>query len=214
MHLPATEQCPRAFPIHRAGVLWAFRILLRSPALSASAQQGNRMSFVATPAAVLNPWVRILGALEKKINRQSFDTWFKPTRFSHVKERMLFVRIPTPEFQHVGERYADLIQEAIDNLQLEFDDVTFITPEEDPTLARVREDGGFAPVRHACAQCAGRRARNRAGARRRRRNRPASTGRRRRSSTRATPLTPSLSAQATSLLAPRRSRGRTSFEGL
>ena len=104
------------------------------------------MSFVATPAAVLNPWVRILGALEKKINRQSFDTWLKPTRFSYVKERMLFVRIPTPEFQHIGERYTDLIQEAIDALHLEFDDVTFITPEEDPTLARVREDGGFAPV--------------------------------------------------------------------
>src|SRR5579875_2248769 len=104
------------------------------------------MSFVATPVAVLNPWVRILGALEKKVNRQSFDTWFKPTRFSHVKDRMLYVRIPTPEFLHIGERYTDLIQEAIDNLQLEFDDVTFITAEEDPTLARVREDGGFAPV--------------------------------------------------------------------
>ena len=104
------------------------------------------MSFVTTPAAVLNPWVRILGALEKKVNRQSFDTWFKPTRFSHIKERMLFVRIPTPEFQHIAERYTDLIQEAIDTLKLEFDDVTFITPEEDPTLPRVREDGGFAPV--------------------------------------------------------------------
>ena len=115
-------------------------------ALDASVSLGSLMSFVATPAAVLNPWVRILGALEKKVNRQSFDTWLKPTRFSHIKERMLFVRIPTPEFQHIGERYTDLIQEAIDNLQLEFDDVTFITPEEDPTLARVREDGGFAPV--------------------------------------------------------------------
>jgi chromosomal replication initiator protein len=104
------------------------------------------MSFVTTPAAVLNPWVRILGALEKKVNRQSFDTWLKPTRFSHAKERMLFVRIPTPEFQHIAERYTDLIQEAIDTLKLEFDDVTFITPEEDPTLPRVREDGGFAPA--------------------------------------------------------------------
>jgi chromosomal replication initiator protein len=104
------------------------------------------MSFVTTPAAVLNPWVRILGALEKKVNRQSFDTWLKPTRFSHAKDRMLFVRIPTPEFQHIAERYTDLIQEAIDALKLEFDDVTFITPEEDPTLPRVREDGGFAPV--------------------------------------------------------------------
>jgi chromosomal replication initiator protein len=90
--------------------------------------------------------VRILGALEKKINRQSFDTWLKPTRFSHINGKKLVVRIPAPEFQLVGDRYGDLIQEAIDNLHLEFEEITFVTPEEDPTLVRVREDGGFAPV--------------------------------------------------------------------
>ncbi|HEV2278986.1 MAG TPA: chromosomal replication initiator protein DnaA [Acidobacteriaceae bacterium] len=103
------------------------------------------MSFAVTPSVALNPWVQILAALEKKINRQSYDTWLKPTRYSYVRERVLFVRIPTPEFKHVGERYGDLIQEAIENLQLELDDVNFITPEEDPTVPRVREDGGFAP---------------------------------------------------------------------
>jgi chromosomal replication initiator protein len=100
------------------------------------------MSFVPVPAAVLNQWVRILGALEKKINRQSFETWLKPTRFSHVAERTLYVRIPSEEFQHVEERYADLIGEAIDNLGLELDSVVFQVP---PQEARVREDGGFAP---------------------------------------------------------------------
>ena len=104
------------------------------------------MSFAPTATAILNPWVRILGALEKKVNRQSFDTWLKPTRYSHVIGRMLFVRIPTPEFQHIGDRYADLIQEAMESLRLEFDDVTFIPAEEEPSTTRVREDGGFAPV--------------------------------------------------------------------
>ena len=99
------------------------------------------MSFVPVPAAVLNQWVRILGALEKKINRQSFETWLKPTRFSHVSERTLYVRIPSEEFQHVEERYADLIGEAIDNLGLELDNVVFQVP---PQEAR-REDGGFGP---------------------------------------------------------------------
>ena len=104
------------------------------------------MSFVPTAAAVLNSWVRILGALEKKINRQSFETWLKPTRFSHTSERTLFVRIPSVEFEKVGEKYADLIQEAIDNLQLEIDEVKFQTPQQDPHAPKVREDGGFAPV--------------------------------------------------------------------
>jgi chromosomal replication initiator protein len=101
------------------------------------------MSFVPVPAAVLNQWVRILGALEKKINRQSYETWLKPTRFSHINGRTLHVRIPSEEFQHIGDRYGDLISEAIDNLGLEIDQVAFNVPPQE--AARVREDGGFAP---------------------------------------------------------------------
>ena len=104
------------------------------------------MSFVPTATAVLNPWVRILGALEKKINRQSFDTWLKPTRFSHITGKTLYVRIPAAEFQHIGDRYADLIQEAVDVLALDLETVTFVTPADDPSNVRVREDGGFAPI--------------------------------------------------------------------
>jgi chromosomal replication initiator protein len=103
------------------------------------------MSFVPVAAAVLNQWVRILGALEKKINRQSFETWLKPTRYSHVAERVLYIRIPSAEFSHVGDRYADLISEAIDNLGLEIDNVVFQVPAPDPNAARLREDGGFGP---------------------------------------------------------------------
>ncbi|GAC1422365.1 MAG: chromosomal replication initiator protein DnaA [Acidobacteriaceae bacterium] len=101
------------------------------------------MSFVPTAAAVLNHWVRILGALEKKINRQSYETWFKPTRFSHIAGKTLYVRIPEPEFQDVCERYTDLIGEAIEKLGLDIDTVVFAPPQPEP--ARVREDGGFAP---------------------------------------------------------------------
>ncbi|MGA8200417.1 MAG: DnaA N-terminal domain-containing protein, partial [Candidatus Sulfotelmatobacter sp.] len=42
-----------------------------------------------------NPWMRILDALEKKINRHSYDTWLKPTRYSHSSGGILFVRVPT-----------------------------------------------------------------------------------------------------------------------
>src|SRR5277367_2875092 len=104
------------------------------------------MSFVPTATAVLNYWVRILAALEKKINRQSYETWLKPTRFSHLEGKKLFVRIPSTDFQHIGDRYADLIQEAIDNLGLDVESVSFTTPEQDPRTPKVREDGGFAPV--------------------------------------------------------------------
>jgi chromosomal replication initiator protein len=103
------------------------------------------MSFVPVPAAVPNQWYRILSALEKKINRQSYETWLKPTRFSHITGRTLYVRIPSEEFQLIGERYADHIGEAIETLQLELDQVVFQVPPPEAVAVRTREDGGFAP---------------------------------------------------------------------
>jgi len=104
------------------------------------------MSFAISPASALNPWLQILAALEKKVIRQSFETWLKPTRFSHANGRILFVRVPSKEFQHIGDKYSDLIQEAIDSQSLEFDDVQFVTAEEDPTAPPSRKDGGFGPL--------------------------------------------------------------------
>jgi chromosomal replication initiator protein len=89
-----------------------------------------------------NPWVRVLDALEKKINRHSFDTWLKPSRYSHSNGGILFVRVPSADFCHVGDKYADLIQEAIDNLGLEYQDVQFVT-DVDPAATPVRHDGGL-----------------------------------------------------------------------
>jgi chromosomal replication initiator protein len=100
----------------------------------------------ATVTAAANPWLRILAALEKKISRHSYDTWLKPTRFSHANSSVIFVRVPTPEFRHIGDKFGDLIQEAMDTLAPEYQDVKFITAEEDPSAPPVRPDGGFAPV--------------------------------------------------------------------
>jgi chromosomal replication initiator protein len=98
---------------------------------------------VPSPSLTPNPWLRILDALEKKINRHSYDTWLKPTRYSHASGGVLFIRVPTVEFRHVGDKYADLIQEAIDNLGLEYQDVQFVTPEDDPASTPVRHNGGL-----------------------------------------------------------------------
>jgi chromosomal replication initiator protein len=103
------------------------------------------MSFAPTPAVAPNPWVRILGALEKKVTRHSFDACLKPTRFSHANGTTLFVRVPNPDIQQDCDRYCDIIQEAMESLEMEFEEVKFVTPEQDPAAPRVREDGGFAP---------------------------------------------------------------------
>ena len=98
---------------------------------------------VPTPTLSPNPWSRILDALEKKINRHSYDTWLKPTRYSHTSDGIMYIRVPTAEFRHVGDKYADLIQEALDNLNMDCHDVQFVTPEDDPAATPVRHDGGL-----------------------------------------------------------------------
>jgi chromosomal replication initiator protein len=98
---------------------------------------------LSSPAISPNPWARILDALEKKVNRHSYDTWLKPTRYSHASNKILFVRIPTAEFRHVGDKYADLIQEALDNLGLGYEDVKFVTAEDDPSNTPIRHNGGL-----------------------------------------------------------------------
>src|SRR5271156_3977351 len=97
---------------------------------------------LSSSAIIPNPWARILDALEKKINRHSYDTWLKPTRYSHASNGVLFVRIPTAEFRHVGDKYADLIQEAVDNLGLGYQDVKFVTAENYPPNPPHRHNGG------------------------------------------------------------------------
>jgi chromosomal replication initiator protein len=100
----------------------------------------------AIAAAPVNPWLLILGALEKKISRHSYDTWLKPTRLSHTNGKTIFVRIPTPEFHHIEEKFGDLILEAMDTFAPEYEEVKFVTAEEDPSAPQVRLDGGFAPA--------------------------------------------------------------------
>src|SRR5580698_7911149 len=107
---------------------------------------------VSSPTLAPNPWLRILDALEKKINRHSYDTWLKPTRYSHSSGGTLFVWVPKPEFCHVVDKYADLIQEALDNLGLEYQEVKFVPPGDDPAATPLRHDGGLsaysAPATH------------------------------------------------------------------
>jgi chromosomal replication initiator protein len=104
------------------------------------------MAYAISPATAPNPWLQILSALEMKVNRQSFETWLKPTKYSHIVNRTLYVRVPSTQFQNLGDLYGDLIQEAIEQQGLELDDVSFVTAEEDPSVPPVRKDGGFGPL--------------------------------------------------------------------
>ncbi len=79
----------------------------------------------------MNAWQEILGYLKAKVNTQSYQTWLRPTRFSHVSQEGLVVRVPNREFQDwIQEHYGSLINEAFSQLQLEPRKVQYVVEED------------------------------------------------------------------------------------
>lgn len=81
-----------------------------------------------TGAPANNSWSEILRVLEGAMNVHTFDTWFRPTRYSHEENGVLYVRVPTPEFQHLAEKFVEPIRSAINQLSLVVADVRFVAP--------------------------------------------------------------------------------------
>ena len=79
----------------------------------------------------MNAWQEILGYIKTKVNTQSYQTWLRPTRFSHVNQEVLVVRVPNREFQDwIQEHYSSLINEALAQLPLHLSKVQYVVEED------------------------------------------------------------------------------------
>lgn len=88
----------------------------------------------------MNAWQEILVYLKGKVNLQSYQTWLRPTRFSHVDEAGLVVRVPNREFQDwIQEHYTSQINEALAKLPLGIEKVFYIV--EEGSDKKARENG-------------------------------------------------------------------------
>jgi len=88
----------------------------------------------------MNAWQEILGYLKTKVNTQSYQTWLRPTRFSHVNQEELVVRVPNREFQDwIQEHYSSLINEALSELHLDVRKVHYVI--EENSDKKPAEDG-------------------------------------------------------------------------
>jgi hypothetical protein len=58
-------------------------------------------------------WKRVQGALGREMNPHQFDTWIKPTHGEGVHGDTLYVRVPTSEFEFIGERFEREIRGAL-----------------------------------------------------------------------------------------------------
>jgi len=93
----------------------------------------------------MNAWLQVLNYLKTKVNTQSYQTWLRPTRFSHVENEAIVVFVPNREFQEwIQENYAGLVAEALRDLNLGFTEIRYIFGES----AEKKSTGsdGTAPV--------------------------------------------------------------------
>ena len=78
-----------------------------------------------------NVWNEILSHVETKVNRHSFYTWFKPTNFVQEEGQELTVRVPNGLFRDwLTKHYADVISEAITEIQRDGMQIAFVTEGE------------------------------------------------------------------------------------
>jgi chromosomal replication initiator protein len=62
-------------------------------------------------------WEDVLTRLETKVNPHSFATWFRPTQYADLRDGVLRVRVPNPQFRDwLGRNYHGVIGEALQEL--------------------------------------------------------------------------------------------------
>ena len=87
----------------------------------------------------MNAWQKVLNHLKLTVNPQSYQTWLRPTRFSHVESDTLYVRVPNREFKEwIQEHYGPLVLETLERLQLNFQQVDYVfddVPEKKPVTS-------------------------------------------------------------------------------
>ena len=78
----------------------------------------------------MNAWQEVLNHLKTQVNPQSYQTWLRPTRFSHTDDHTLFVRVPNREFQDwIQEHYGVIIRETLERLQASYHQVSYVFEE-------------------------------------------------------------------------------------
>src|SRR6185436_7290201 len=60
----------------------------------------------------MDSWQQVLNIVEKKVNQQSFNTWFKPTQLIKHDGHALYVRVPSVYFQDWLNDHIDVVLDA------------------------------------------------------------------------------------------------------
>lgn len=84
-----------------------------------------------------NPWLRIVGALKKQIDKNSYETWFDPSVFIGQEGNVLYVKVPNSYFKDwLSFHYSSLISSCSQRLFDKIYDIRYIIDEDATSFKR------------------------------------------------------------------------------
>ena len=81
----------------------------------------------------MDTWQQVLTVIEKNVNRQSYNTWFKPTQLVRHDGRALYVRVPNLYFQDWLNAHVDVVIEAAESAGIGDIEVVYIIEQKPAT---------------------------------------------------------------------------------
>lgn len=93
------------------------------------------------PQDKLNPWNQILQTIRKKIDKNSFETWFDPTVYIGQEESSLYIKVPNSYFKDwLSFHYGSLISQCCKDLFGRFFEIKYIHEEKLSSFMRRSPD--------------------------------------------------------------------------
>src|SRR5213080_2040596 len=89
----------------------------------------------------MDTWQQVLDIVEKKINQQSYNTWFKPTQLIKRDDKALYVRVPNTFFQDWLNDHIDVVLEAAKLAGIGDISVIYITEKTPPESLELPAQG-------------------------------------------------------------------------
>ncbi len=84
-----------------------------------------------------NSWLKIVGALKKQIDKNSYETWFEPSVFIGKEGNVLYVKVPNSYFKDwLSFHYSSLISSCSQSLFDKIYDIRYIIDEDTTSFKR------------------------------------------------------------------------------
>ncbi|UCE22104.1 MAG: ATP-binding protein, partial [Candidatus Aminicenantes bacterium] len=89
------------------------------------------------PEEKINPWLQIMEALQKKVDKNSYETWFEPTSYIGKEENSIYIKVPNSYFKDwLSFHYSGLINRCSQEIYGKVFDVKFIFDDDASSFKR------------------------------------------------------------------------------